>query len=192
MIDIHSHVLPGVDDGSESMEMSLDMLAIAADSGVRTLVATPHCNIPWEFDNYLSPELEELFLELQREAAREELAGRERVLLTEPLDVVDFHNLIARSFFVMTDSGGIQEEAPALGKPVLVLRDTTERPEGVLAGTLKLVGTAEEDVYHEAKRLLTDREAYLRMSRAVNPYGDGHAAARIADAIGEVFSLPKA
>ena len=127
-----------------------------------------------------------------RQAAREELAGHARIRLTEPLDVVDFHNLIARCFFVMTDSGGIQEEAPALGKPVLVLRDTTERPEGVLAGTLKLVGTVEEDVYREAKRLLTDREEYLRMSRAVNPYGDGHAAEKIADAIGEAFSLRKA
>ena len=126
-----------------------------------------------------------------RRAAEEELGGCGRVRLIEPLDVLDFHNFIARADLILTDSGGIQEEAPALGKPVLVLRDTTERPEGVLAGTLKLVGTDEENILCETRRLLTDREEYLRMSRAVNPYGDGHAAERIADAVCSVFSLPK-
>ena len=126
-----------------------------------------------------------------RRAAEEELGRCERVRLIEPLDVLDFHNFIARADLILTDSGGIQEEAPALGKPVLVLRDTTERPEGVLAGTLRLVGTDEENILRETRRLLTDRAEYLRMSRAVNPYGDGHAAERIADAVCASFSLPQ-
>lgn len=116
-----------------------------------------------------------------RALAQEILGGDERIRLIPPMDVVDFHNMLARSDLVMTDSGGIQEEAPSLGKPVLVLRDTTERPEGVAAGTLKLVGTDEETIYREAKRLLTDEAAYHRMSIASNPYGDGHACRRIAD-----------
>ncbi len=116
-----------------------------------------------------------------RALAQENLGGDERIRLIPPMDVVDFHNVLARSDLVMTDSGGIQEEAPSLGKPVLVLRDTTERPEGVAAGTLKLVGTDEEAIYREAKRLLTDETAYHRMSVASNPYGDGQACRRIAD-----------
>ena len=116
-----------------------------------------------------------------RALAQEILGGDERIRLISPMDVVDFHNMLARSDLVMTDSGGIQEEAPSLGKPVLVLRDTTERPEGVAAGTLKLVGTDEETIYREAKRLLTDEAAYHRMSVASNPYGDGQACRRIAD-----------
>lgn len=116
-----------------------------------------------------------------RTLAQEILGGDERIRLIPPMDVVDFHNMLARSDLVMTDSGGIQEEAPSLGKPVLVLRDTTERPEGVAAGTLKLVGTDEETIYREAKRLLTDEAAYHRMSVASNPYGDGQACRRIAD-----------
>ena len=126
-----------------------------------------------------------------RRSAEEVFGGCERVRLIEPLDVLDFHNFIARADLILTDSGGIQEEAPALGKPVLVLRDTTERPEGVLAGTLRLVGTDEENILRETRRLLTDQEEYLRMSRAVNPYGDGHAAERIADALCTFFSLPQ-
>ena len=116
-----------------------------------------------------------------RALAQEILGGDECIRLIPPMDVVDFHNMLARSDLVMTDSGGIQEEAPSLGKPVLVLRDTTERPEGVAAGTLKLVGTDEETIYREAKRLLTDEAAYHRMSVASNPYGDGQACRRIAD-----------
>ena len=116
-----------------------------------------------------------------RALAREILGGDERIRLIPPLDVLDFHNILARSDLVMTDSGGIQEEAPSLGKPVLVLRDTTERPEGVTAGTLKLVGTDEETIYREAKQLLTDEAAYHQMSVASNPYGDGQACRRIAD-----------
>ena len=122
-----------------------------------------------------------------RKIADEEFGGCERIHLIEPLDVVEFHNLMKASYLIMTDSGGIQEEAPSLGKPVLVLRDTTERPEGIKAGTLKLTGTDEEVIYQEAKKLLTDEEAYHAMSHASNPYGDGHASERIADAIIEKF-----
>ncbi len=118
-----------------------------------------------------------------RQAASEIFGGDERFHIIEPLDVLDFHNFIARSYLILTDSGGIQEEAPGLGKPVLVMRDTTERPEGIAAGTLKLVGTNEETIYREFKRLITDRAAYDAMSRASNPYGDGYASRRIADVL---------
>lgn len=120
---------------------------------------------------------------LVRKAAEEELSGCDRIHIIEPLEVLDFHNFLARSYLILTDSGGIQEEAPSLGKPVLVMRDTTERPEGVAAGTLKLVGTDEETIYTEFKRLLTDTDAYDAMSHASNPYGDGHACERIADVL---------
>lgn len=120
---------------------------------------------------------------LVRSSAREILSGCDRIRLIEPLNVLDFHNFMARADLILTDSGGVQEEAPSLGKPVLVLRDTTERPEGIRAGTLKLVGTDEERIYRETLRLLTDSEEYCRMSRAANPYGDGHASERIADVI---------
>ncbi len=116
-----------------------------------------------------------------RQAAAEIFGSDERFHIIEPLDVLDFHNFLARSYLILTDSGGIQEEAPSLGKPVLVMRDTTERPEGIAAGTLKLVGTNEETIYNEFNRLLTDKEAYDSMSKASNPYGDGHACERIAD-----------
>ena len=105
--------------------------------------------------------------------------------IIEPLDVLDFHNFIARSYMILTDSGGIQEEAPSLGKPVLVMRDTTERPEGIAAGTLKLVGTNEEVIYSAFKKLIEDKNEYDKMSRASNPYGDGHACERIADILEE-------
>ena len=116
-----------------------------------------------------------------RQAAEQELGGCDRIHIIEPLDVLDFHNFLAKSYLILTDSGGIQEEAPSLGKPVLVMRDTTERPEGIAAGTLKLVGTDEEVIYREFNRLLTDGNAYREMSVASNPYGDGHACERIAD-----------
>lgn len=116
-----------------------------------------------------------------RRAAEEELGGCDRIHIIEPLDVLDFHNFMARCCLILTDSGGIQEEAPALGKPVLVMRDTTERPEGIAAGTLKLVGTDEQTIYREFDRLLTDEAEYRAMSVAANPYGDGHACERIAD-----------
>ena len=115
-----------------------------------------------------------------RNTAEKIFGKNERIRLIEPLDVFDFHNFMNRSYLIMTDSGGIQEEAPSLGKPVLVMRDTTERPEGVAAGTLRLVGTDEEAIYREVRRLL-DAEEYEKMGRAVNPYGDGYASRRIAD-----------
>ena len=123
-----------------------------------------------------------------REVADEVLGRDPRIHLIEPLEVLDFHNFAARSFFILTDSGGIQEEAPSLGKPVLVLRDTTERPEGISAGTLKLAGTDEETIYGMAKELLTDEDAYKAMSQASNPYGDGKASARIVEALHVYFS----
>ena len=118
-----------------------------------------------------------------REIASEILDGIDRVKLIEPLEVFDFHNFINRSYLILTDSGGIQEEAPSLGKPVLVLRDTTERPEGIDAGTLKLVGTNEKIIYEETMKLLNNKEEYNKMSKASNPYGDGNASKYIVDAI---------
>ena len=125
---------------------------------------------------------------LVRAAADEIFHDCDKVKLIEPLEVFDFHNFQNKSHIILTDSGGIQEEAPSLGKPVLVLRDTTERPEGIAAGTLKLVGTDADTIYNETIRLLTDEAEYERMSRASNPYGDGHASERIVDAIIEKFS----
>lgn len=116
-----------------------------------------------------------------RETADEILGGDERIRIIEPLDVLDFHNFLARSYLILTDSGGIQEEAPSLGKPVLVMRDTTERPEGIEAGTLKLTGTDEEVIYENFRLLLEDPAEYEKMSTASNPYGDGFASRRIAD-----------
>lgn len=116
-----------------------------------------------------------------RQAADEELGGCDRIHIIEPVEVFDCHNIMARSYMILTDSGGIQEEAPSLGKPVLVMRDTTERPEGIAAGTLKLVGTDEDVIYKNFTELLDDKEAYDRMAKANNPYGDGHACERIAD-----------
>lgn len=116
-----------------------------------------------------------------RQAAEEELSGCDRIRIIEPLEVLDFHNFLAHSYMILTDSGGIQEEAPSLGKPVLVMRDTTERPEGIAAGTLKLVGTDEEVIYRHFKELLENQQAYEAMSKASNPYGDGNACKRIAD-----------
>ena len=120
-----------------------------------------------------------------RETANEILGNDDRIRIIEPLEVIDFHNFMARSYMILTDSGGIQEEAPSLGKPVLVMRDTTERPEGIKAGTLKLVGTNEKTIYNEFKKLLTDEEEYRKMSTASNPYGDGNACKRIADILEE-------
>lgn len=118
---------------------------------------------------------------LVREAANEVLGSCDRIRIIEPLDVIDFHNFLYRSYLILTDSGGIQEEAPSLGKPVLVMRDTTERPEGIEAGTLKLVGTSEEIIYNSIKILLENDSEYEKMSHASNPYGDGFASKRIAD-----------
>jgi UDP-N-acetylglucosamine 2-epimerase (non-hydrolysing) len=118
-----------------------------------------------------------------KEPARELLSGHERIHLIDPLDVVDLHNFYPHTHLILSDSGGLQEEAPSFGVPVLVLRDTTERPEGIAAGVLKLVGTSEQAVYEEARRLLDHPELYAQMSNAVNPYGDGKASQRIAQAI---------
>ena len=118
-----------------------------------------------------------------REVANEIFKDNNRVRLIEPLEVFDFHNFQNKSYLILSDSGGVQEEAPSLGKPVLVLRDTTERPEGIDAGTLKLVGTNEENIYNETVKLLTDKNEYNKMSKASNPYGDGHASERIVDEI---------
>lgn len=123
-----------------------------------------------------------------REIASEVLQGNDRIRLIEPLDVLDFHNFINKSYLIMTDSGGIQEEAPSLGKPVLVLRDTTERPEGIDAGTLKLVGTDEKIIYENTKELLENIDSYSKMSKACNPYGDGNASVRIIEAIKQTYN----
>lgn len=121
-----------------------------------------------------------------REAANEILGDCERIRIIEPLEVLDFHNFLSRAYLILTDSGGIQEEAPSLGKPVLVMRDTTERPEGIAAGTLKLVGTNEENIYNAFKLLLEDKYEYEKMSKASNPYGDGFASKRIADVLEKI------
>ncbi|MGG0411118.1 non-hydrolyzing UDP-N-acetylglucosamine 2-epimerase [Peribacillus simplex] len=124
---------------------------------------------------------------LVQELANEILGDDPRVHLIEPLDVLDFHNFASRAYLILTDSGGIQEEAPSLGVPVLVLRDTTERPEGIAAGTLRLAGTDEQTIYNLAHELLTDQEVHEKMSKASNPYGDGNASVRIAEAIRYYF-----
>ncbi|MDM5236786.1 MULTISPECIES: non-hydrolyzing UDP-N-acetylglucosamine 2-epimerase [Bacillus cereus group] len=123
-----------------------------------------------------------------RETANDILGEHNRIHLIEPLDVIDFHNVAARSYLMLTDSGGVQEEAPSLGVPVLVLRDTTERPEGIEAGTLKLAGTDEETIFNLADELLSDKEAHDEMAKASNPYGDGHASERIVEAILQHFN----
>lgn len=126
-----------------------------------------------------------------KEIADEILGNDNRIKLIEPLEVIDFHNFMNKAYLILTDSGGIQEEAPSLGKPVLVLRDTTERPEGIVAGTLKLAGTEEEDIYRLTKELLENKETYDRMSKASNPYGDGKASKRIVEEIIKKYSIDK-
>lgn len=143
-------------------------------------VIDSHDDVEIIYPVHLSPKVQQV--------ANEVLGGDPRIHLIEPLDVVDFHNLAKRSYFIMTDSGGVQEEAPSLGKPVLVLRDTTERPEGVKAGTLKLVGTEVDKVRESMLELLENKEAYDKMANAKNPYGDGHASDRIMDAIYYYFN----
>lgn len=138
-------------------------------------LATDHQDIQVVYPVHLNPAVQEI--------AQEILGNDPRIHLIEPLGVFDFHNLAARSYLILTDSGGVQEQAPSLGVPVLVLRDTTERPEGIMAGTLKLAGTDEETIYRLAHELLTDDEEYQRMSQASNPYGDGEASRRIVEAI---------
>lgn len=132
------------------------------------------------FPVHLNPEI--------RKIAEKIFKKEKNIKLIKPLEVFDFHNFQNKSYLILSDSGGIQEEAPSLGKPVLVLRDITERPEGIKAGTLKLVGTDEERIYQETKKLLEDKNEYEKMSKASNPYGDGRASVRIADAIIEYFN----
>ena len=146
-------------------------------------VVDSHDDVEIIYPVHMSPKVQEV--------AHEILGNDPRIHLIAPLDVVDFHNLAKRSYFIMTDSGGVQEEAPALNKPVLVLRDTTERPEGVKAGTLKLVGTQVNEVRAAMLQLLEDKSAYDKMANAKNPYGDGHASDRIMDAIAYYFSDKK-
>ncbi len=142
-------------------------------------VMEEHPDVKAIYPIHMNPQVRETAEEVFGDRAA---GGREeRMHIIEPLDVLDFHNFMKNSYLILTDSGGIQEEAPSLGKPVLVMRDTTERPEGIEAGTLRLVGTDEEKIYGEFSRLLVDREAYNQMACASNPYGDGHACERIAD-----------
>ena len=136
-------------------------------------VIEDHKDIKAIYPIHMNPEV--------RAAAHAELDGFDRLHIIEPLGIVDFHNFMAASYLILTDSGGIQEEAPSLGKPVLVMRDTTERPEGLIAGTLRLVGTSEISIYQEFSQLLSNELDYITMSRASNPYGDGRASSRIAD-----------
>ena len=143
-----------------------------------------HSELEVVYPVHLSPAVQEV--------AKDILSDHERIHLIEPLDVLDFHNLASRSYFIMTDSGGVQEEAPSLGKPVLVLRGTTERPEGVRAGTLKLVGTDPNRVKEAMTELLTDEKLYKDMSQAPNPYGDGKASERIVQAIQHYYGLTEA
>ena len=138
-------------------------------------VVDEHADVKVIYPIHMNPQV--------REIAQRIFKDDSKIRIIEPLDVFDFHNFMNRSYLILTDSGGIQEEAPALGKPVLVMRDTTERPEGIEAGTLKLVGTTEEVIYDNFSRLLNDKEAYEKMSYAKNPYGDGYASKRIADVI---------
>jgi UDP-N-acetylglucosamine 2-epimerase (non-hydrolysing) len=147
---------------------------------VRRLV-NEHSDIAVVYPVHLNPVVQEV--------AQEVLGGHERIHLIEPLDAFDFHNFARRAYLILTDSGGVQEEAPSLGVPVLVLRDTTERPEGIAAGTLKLAGTDEDQVYSMADELLRDKAAYDAMAQAVNPYGDGQASKRIVEAILYHFGL---
>ena len=144
-------------------------------------IATKNSNVEVVYPVHLNPAVQEV--------AREILGNVPNVHLIEPLDVITTHNLINKSYMVLTDSGGIQEEAPSLGKPVLVLRSETERPEAVYAGTVKVVGTNKEKIIEEANKLLNDKDEYNKMSRATNPYGDGKACERIVDAILYYFNL---
>lgn len=171
-----------------------EVLEWAADSRLILLTAHRRENIGEPFDNIFRAvrrvvdEFEDIKVvypihknPIVRESANKYLANHPRIKLIEPLEVIEFHNIQANSYLILTDSGGIQEEAPSLGKPVLVLRDTTERPEGIEAGTLKLIGTDEISVYENFKELLENSDTYSAMSKASNPYGDGHASTRIAD-----------
>ncbi|CCI85969.1 UDP-N-acetylglucosamine 2-epimerase [Lactobacillus pasteurii DSM 23907 = CRBIP 24.76] len=182
--DYHHQVLDEIKDGNRVILVTMHRRENQGEPMRRVFkvmkqVVDSHDDVEIIYPVHLSPRVQAV--------AKEVFSGDERIHLIDPLDVVDFHNLAKRSYFIMTDSGGVQEEAPSLGKPVLVLRDTTERPEGVKAGTLKLVGTQEESVRTEMVRLLEDSAAYEQMANAKNPYGDGHASDRILDDIAYYF-----
>ncbi|MFC6314255.1 non-hydrolyzing UDP-N-acetylglucosamine 2-epimerase [Lapidilactobacillus achengensis] len=182
--DYHHDVLDEVDPAKKMILVTMHRRENQGEPMRRVFkamrqVVDSHADVEIIYPVHLNP--------VVQEAAHELLGNDPRIHLIDPLDVVDFHNLAARSYFIMTDSGGVQEEAPSLGKPVLVLRDTTERPEGVAAGTLKLVGTDPEVVTTNMLRLLEDETAYQAMAHAKNPYGDGHAAERICTAIHAYF-----
>lgn len=182
--DYHHQVLDEIKDGNRVILVTMHRRENQGEPMRRVFkvmkqVVDSHDDVEIIYPVHLSPRVQAV--------AKEVFSGDERIHLIDPLDVVDFHNLAKRSYFIMTDSGGVQEEAPSLGKPVLVLRDTTERPEGVEAGTLKLVGTQEESVRTEMVRLLEDSAAYEQMANAKNPYGDGHASDRILDDIAYYF-----
>jgi UDP-N-acetylglucosamine 2-epimerase (non-hydrolysing) len=144
-------------------------------------VLNEHSDIKAIYPIHLNPKV--------RQLASEIFGNNDRIRIIEPLEVFDFHNFLAKSYLILTDSGGIQEEAPSLGKPVLVMRDTTERPEGVSAGTLKLVGTNEENIYHNFKLLILDQNEYEKMSKANNPYGDGFSSQKIANIIEQKINI---
>lgn len=174
---------------SEELEWAKDSRLILVTAHRRENIGTPMRNI-FNALNRIVDEFEDVKIVYPihknpkvREIADSVIGKNERIHIIEPLDVLDFHNFMSGCYFIMTDSGGIQEEAPALGKPVLVMRDTTERPEGIAAGTLKLVGTEEETIYREAKKLLNSEDYYNSMSKARNPYGDGFASQRIVEEI---------
>lgn len=150
-------------------------------------VMDEHIDVKAIYPIHMNPSVRQAADEIFGESSA---GGREeRIHIIEPLDVLDFHNFMKHSYLILTDSGGIQEEAPSLGKPVLVMRDTTERPEGIAAGTLRLVGTQENTIYEEFSRLLNDREAYSVMEHASNPYGDGNACVRIADILERGYTM---
>lgn len=183
--DYHHAVLDQVDAANRLILVTMHRRENQGEPMHRVLhairqVVTAHPDVEVIYPVHLSPAVQKV--------AHAELDGMARIHLIEPLDVVDFHNLAARSYFIMTDSGGVQEEAPSLNKPVLVLRDTTERPEGVTSGTLKLVGTDPAKVTTAMEALLDDTTAYQDMAQAKNPYGDGHAAQRILAAIQETIN----
>ncbi|GAX03782.1 UDP-N-acetylglucosamine 2-epimerase [Secundilactobacillus pentosiphilus] len=178
--DYHHAVLDQIDDQHRIILLTMHRRENQGEPMKRVFrairqVIAEHPDVELVYPVHLSPAVQEV--------AKAELGNTDRIHLIEPLDVVDFHNLAARSYLIMTDSGGVQEEAPSLGKPVLVLRDETERPEGVKAGTLKLVGTDPQVVTEAMETLLTDKRAYRQMADAKNPYGDGHASERILKAI---------
>ena len=182
--DYHHDVLDKISPGSKIILVTMHRRENQGEPMRRVFkvmkqVVDSHKDVEIIYPVHLSPRVQKV--------AQEVLSDDPRIHLIKPLDVVDFHNLAKKSYFIMTDSGGVQEEAPSLGKPVLVLRDTTERPEGVAAGTLKLVGTEENRVRAEMIRLLEDEKAYNEMANAKNPYGDGRASNRIMDAIAYYF-----